>query len=166
MRITTQFKIILVVFSLILLIIGLSIAYTVQQVDITQRQENLANGIVVSANELSYLSSDYVIYQGTTQLDQWQASYVSFSNQVGNLSVTTGQQKELVQTMELTQQQVVAVFNGIVSSTNASQGQVSANLSSALESSWARMSIQTTSLTSDATQLARLLQDAEPLVLR
>ncbi len=159
MRITTQFKIILIVFSLILLAIGLSIAYTVQQVGITQRQENFANGIVVSANELSYLSSDYVIYHGTTQLAQWQASYNSFSNQVGNLSVATAPQKELVQAIQLTQQQVAAVFNGIVTSTEASQGQAASNQSSALETAWARMSIQTTSLTSDATQLARLLQD-------
>ncbi|HTY75896.1 MAG TPA: PAS domain S-box protein, partial [Candidatus Nanoarchaeia archaeon] len=159
MRITTQFKIILIVFSVILLSVGLSIAYTVQQVGITQRQENLANGIVVSANELSYLSSDYVIYHGTTQLAQWQVTYASFSNQVGNLSVTTAQQKDLVRTMQLTRQQVAAVFSGIVSSTSSSQSQTSSNQSLELETAWARMSVQTTSLTSDATQLAHLLQD-------
>lgn len=159
MRITTQFKIILIAFSVILIAIGLSIALTTQKVSFTQKQENLANSIVVSANELSYLSSDYVIYHGPTQLDQWQTSYASFSNEVGNLSVTTTQQKALVQTIQLTQQQITAVFTSIVSSRELSQNQASSNQSSALETAWARMSIQTTSLTTHVTQLAHLLQD-------
>jgi len=158
MRITTQFKIILIAFSLILLAIGLSIALTTQQVSFTQKQENLANSIVVSANELSYLSSDYVIYHGPTQLDQWQISYASFSNEVGTLSVSTVQQKSLVQAIQLTKQQVTEVFNGIVSSVHLSEPSYFESVI-ALETSWARMSIQTSSLTSDATQLLHLLQD-------
>ena len=79
MRLSTQFKITLIVFSLLLIVIGASIVVTSQQVAQTRAQENLANRIVQGASDLTYLSNDYVIYQGDQQLSQWQARYASFS---------------------------------------------------------------------------------------
>ncbi len=155
MRISTQFKIILAVFSVLLIVITVSIVATSQQVNKTRVQENLANNIVQDASNLSYLSNDYVIYQGTQQLTQWQVSYASFSDNVGNLTVTTPEQQALVNDLQNNQQRIKTVFDSIVASTGNSN---SSDLHSELQVSWSRVSILSTTLISDATQLAQLLR--------
>ncbi len=159
MRITNQFRIILIVFSLALVVIGSSIVITSQQASATRRQENLANNIVQTSNELTYLSSDYVFYPSNTQLIQWQASYSLLSNDLGNLSVHTPEQQALLHDMEVSQQNMQVVFNSITASIGVSSNQTSnANEElSTLQVSWSRISIQSQAVISDATQLSTLL---------
>jgi len=159
MRIRTQFTITLIVFSLILFVIGSSIAITSQQVSQTRSQENLANTIVQGASDLTYLSTDYVIYRESQQLSQWQTSYTLFSSDVGNLSVNTPEEKSFAQEILATQLSMKAVFDSIVSSigTSSDQNEYSNLTISALQVSWSRMTIQSQTLISDSTQLAQLL---------
>ncbi len=157
MRIRTQFTITLIIFSLVVIIIGLSIALTSQQVTKTRTQENLANNIVHASSDLTYLSNDYVFYQGNQQLIQWQARYTSFSKDVGNLSVDTPEQQALVQKIQANQLQMKIVFDSIVSIVETSQNQNADETLSTLQVSWSRMSIQSQTLIDDASKLAELL---------
>jgi signal transduction histidine kinase len=110
---------------------------------------------VQSASNLSYLSTDYVLYNQNQQLSQWQTSYASFSNYVGNLSVHTPEQKSLAQQILTTQQSMKAVFNSIVLGIGSS---ANANVTvSTIQVSWSRITIQSQTLISDATQLSQLL---------
>jgi signal transduction histidine kinase len=155
MRLRTQFTVTIAIFSVILVVIGASLIITSQQVNQTRAQENLANNIVQSASNLAYLSTDYVIYNQNQQLSQWQTSYASFSNYVGNLSVHTPEQKSLAQQILTTQQSMKAVFDSIVSSVGPS---ANANVTvSTIQVSWSRITIQSQTLISDATQLSQLL---------
>jgi PAS domain S-box-containing protein len=156
MRISTQFKLALAIFSVLLIVITASIVVISQQVSETRQQENLANNIAQDASNLSYLSNDYVIYQGTQQLTQWQASYASFSSNVGNLTVNTPEQQALVSDLQNNEQRIKTIFDGIVLSTTNSQGSNTGH--SELEVSWSRISIVSNTLISDATQLAQLLR--------
>jgi PAS domain S-box-containing protein len=160
MRLSTQFKITLLVFSLLLVVIAASIVFTSQQVSKTRAQESLAYSVVQGASDLTYLSNDYVIYQGDQQLSQWQTRYNSFSQDVANLNVDTQDQQALVTDIVANQQRMKTVFDSITltisgaKSQNANPAQTLSNL----QVSWSRISIQTQAISSDGTRLAQLLR--------
>ncbi len=157
MRIRNQFTITLIIFSLILIIIGSSIIFTSQQVTKTRTQENLANRIVHASSDLTYLSSDYVFYKGSQQLNQWQVRYASFYDDVESLSVDKPEQQALVQSIQTNQRQMKTVFDSIVSSVGTFPNQDANQTLSTLQVSWSRMSIQSQILIDDASKLAELL---------
>jgi PAS domain S-box-containing protein len=160
MRLSTQFRITLLVFSIALIVISVSTLFTSSQVNRTRTQENLANNIVQGANELGYYSGDYVIYQQQSQLNRWQSRYESFSKDVASLEGYTPEQQALVQSIKQSEQNMKLVFDSIVSSIGTSQN-TSKDPSEGLSTfqvAWSRMSIQIQTLISDATQLAQLLR--------
>ena len=63
MRLSTQFRITLVFFTAVLVVISASALITSSQISRTRAQESLANNIVQGASELGYYAGDYVIYQ-------------------------------------------------------------------------------------------------------
>ncbi len=161
MRLSTQFRITLVFFTVLLIVISASALITSSQISKTRTQENLANNIVQGASELGYYAGDYFIYQQPAQLDRWQTRYQSFSEDVANLNVDTTEQQSLVQSIKQSEQNMKEVFDNIVSSIGTSQN-ASQNPSETLSTfqvSWSRMNIQTQTLISDATQLAQLLRN-------
>lgn len=159
MRLSAQFKITLAVFSIALIVIAASIAITSQLVSRTRTQQTLANNIAKAASDLAYISNDYVIYHGSQQLDQWQTRYASFSQDVTNLKVDAPEQQAIVDNIRSSQQNMQIVFESIVTTLGSSQIQVSnqSALPSALQISWSRMSIQSQTLVSQATNLEQLL---------
>ncbi|MCW3995831.1 MAG: PAS domain S-box protein [Candidatus Bathyarchaeota archaeon] len=160
MRLSTQFKITLLFFSIVLIVIATSEAVASQQIERTRSQENLANSIVRGASELTYLSNDYVIYQGSQQLSDWQASYNTLSTNVGNLNVVSRQQQALVDDMEVTQQRLKDSFDSLVSLIEKSQSSVSQPQvsSQAVQGSWNGLTVSTQRLIDDAISLAQLLR--------
>ncbi|HLN46131.1 MAG TPA: PAS domain S-box protein [Candidatus Sulfotelmatobacter sp.] len=153
MRISTQYKITIAIFSLVLIVIAASIVLVSESIANTRSQENLANNIARGAGDLAYVSNDFVIYRGSQQLSQWQKGYASFSEDIANLSVNTPEQKILVQDIQVNQQRIETVFDSIVSLSGSS------NLNaSTLQISWSRMSVQTQAVISDANQLSHLLR--------
>jgi PAS domain S-box-containing protein len=160
MRLSTQFRITLVFFTALLIVISASALITSSQISRTRAQESLANSIVQGASELGYYAGDYVIYRQSSQLDRWQTRYNSFSADVANLEVNTPQEQALVQSIEQTEQNMKQVFDSIVTSVGTSKN-ATQNPSEALSTfqvSWSRMNIQTQTLISDATNLAQLLR--------
>ncbi len=147
MRIRAQFTITLVIFSLLLIVITSSLVFTSEEVAKTRTQENLADRISQGASDLSYLSSDYVIYRGSQQLSQWQSRYTSFANDVANLSVATSDQQALVVNIHANEERMKTVFDSIVS---IAQNQDTHETVSALQISWSRMSIQSQTVVADA----------------
>ena len=160
MRLSTQFRITLVFFTALLIVISASALLTSGQIGRTRSQESLANNIVEGASELGYYAGDYVIYRQNSQFERWQARYALFSADVASLDVNTAQEQALVASIRQSKQNMKDVFDSIVASVGASQN-VSQNPSEALSTfqvSWSRMNIQTQTLISDATNLAQLLR--------
>ena len=160
MRIKTQFRITLVFFTAVLIVISVSALVTSDQINRTREQESLANNIVQGASELGYYAVDYVIYQQQAQLNRWENRYATFSQDVANLQVNTPEEQSLVLSIEQSQQNMKEVFDSIVTSTQNSQNtsQNPAQTFSTFEVAWSRMTIQTQRLISDATALAQLLR--------
>jgi PAS domain S-box-containing protein len=160
MRLSTQFRITLVFFTVLLIVISASALITSSQISRTRAQESLANSIVEGASQLGYYAGDYVIYRQSSQLERWQTLYDSFSAEVASLDVETPEEQALVQSIQQSERNMKLVFDSIIASVEASQN-TTQNPSEALSTfqiSWSRMNIQTQTLISDATNLAQLLR--------
>ncbi len=158
MRIRTQFIITILLFGITLAAIIASVIVTNQRVEKASRQEEIANHIARGAGDLSYLSSDYLMYRESQQLSRWQSSYASFSNDVASLKTDTPEQQALVRNIQANEQRLKEVFDSVVSAVaSASPNQSEAINPMLFQVSWSRISVQSQALVSDASRLSQLL---------
>lgn len=93
MKIRTQLLITLFVFGIALCLIGVFVAVTDQNIDRLTKQGDLADGIQIGADELSYLSSDYVLYRENQQAARWLAKFAELESNLSGISVDTAEQQ-------------------------------------------------------------------------
>ena len=115
MRIRTQFVITMLMFGIVLVGIAASAIVTSQQVGAATEQLKLANSVAQGANELGYLSNDYLIYRESQQLSRWQSRFASFSADVARLRADTPEQQALVRNIQASQRRMKEVFDSTVS---------------------------------------------------
>ena len=96
MRIKTQFLISIITFSIILIIIGASVAVTQQQIAEFNSQEALAHDIQTGASDLNYISNNYFLYQDNSSINLWQTKFSTLSDKLTALNSTNPQQQALV----------------------------------------------------------------------
>ncbi len=159
MKIRTQFIMTVLLFAILLVAVSASAIITNQQAAKANEQEQIAVGVAQGANELSYLSNDYVIYHESQQLERWQTRFALFSRDVAALRVDKPEQKVLVSNIQADSQRLNEVFQNIVSSLeSASQNQSEAVNLTLIQVSWSRMAVQSQGLATDATRLAQILR--------
>ena len=160
MKLRTQFIISTLVFGAILLIIAASLMITNQRVEQTNKQERIARNLQQQANELSYLSSAYLLYRESQQLSRWESRYDSFSNELTRLELGTAEQRVLVDSIKRNQERLKAVFTEVrasLESPSQTQGRVSDP--AFIQVSWSRMEVQNQGMIFDASRLAQMLRD-------
>ena len=134
-----------------------------QQVDKAGKQERIAAGISQGADELGYLSNDYLIYRESQQLKRWQSRFAAFSEQVAALNVDKPEQQALVANIRANKDRMKAVFDSASTAPRRPSGnQGAAVLDPAfLQVSWSRMAVQSQALAADALRLSQLLRPAD-----
>ncbi len=157
MKLRTQLIISMAFFGIALLIISASFISTNHQVDRLNKQEALATNIELKANELGYLSNDYLLYRESQQLDRWNSKYSSLSDDIANLSVDTPDQQALVDNIQGDLQRLKAVFDDVVA--NASVTQHGSYDPAFIQVSWSRIGVQTQGMVFDAARLSQKLRD-------
>jgi PAS domain S-box-containing protein len=158
MRIRTQFIVTMVLFGIILVVIAASAIVTSRLAEKAGEQEKIASNIAQGANELSYLSNDYLIYRESQQLKRWQTRFASFSSRVASLNVNKPEQQTLARNIQTNTQRLKEVFDSMVSAVRSSSRTQNVAVNSAFfQVSWSRMAVQSQGLVSDATRLSQLL---------
>jgi PAS domain S-box-containing protein len=148
-----------------MLLFGTILAVTVTSAMITNyqtqkvlEQETRAQDIAQGADELGYLSNEYLIYRESLQLKRWRKKVASFSEQVAGLRVDRPEQQALVANIEANQTRLKEVFDSVVSGDgNLSRNKPGALNLQSLHVSWSRMAVQIQGLASDASRLSQLL---------
>ena len=115
MRIKTQFLISIITFSVILTIIGASIALTQQQIAEFNSQEELAHDIQTGASDLNYISNNYFLYQDNSSIGLWQTKFSALSDKLAALNSTNPMQQTLVNTVNGDMENLNTVFAGVTS---------------------------------------------------
>jgi len=167
MRISAQFKITMLLFGILLIIIAISAIITNRRVDEAGNQEEIAGRIARGAGELSYLAHDYLIYGEDQQLKRWQSRFSSFSADIAGLRVDRPEQQALVRNIQVSKRQLKEVFDSISSIIERPLPNGMAALDPVLmQVSWSRLAVQSQALASDASRLSVQLHDqAERLKL-
>jgi len=158
-KIKTRLILSVAIFVIALLIIIGSVIVTNQQVDRLNKQEELAKTIEIEANELSYLSSDYILYRESQQAERWESKYSALASTLAALAVDTPEQKVLVDNLMENQQRLRHVFDDVKSGiTGSPQGDPAIDLA-VVQVSWSRLAVQTQGIVFDAGRLSLLLRD-------
>ena len=158
MKIRTQVIGSMVFFGIALLLISASVITTNQHVDQLIKQEDLVKNIELKANELSYLSNDYLLFHEAPQLDRWELKYASLSDDLSNLTVDSADQQVLVNNIRDNQQRLRDVFHEIVATIeNKSPDQQAAVDPTFIQVSWNRIGVQTQGIVFDASRLGQKL---------
>jgi len=159
MKIRTRLTLSVAIFAIALLIIVGSIVVTNQQVTRLSKQEELAKTIEIEANELSYLSSDYILYRESQQAERWESKYSALASALSALAVDTPEQRVLVDNLMENQQRLRHVFDDVKSGiTGSPQGDPAIDLA-VVQVSWSRLAVQTQGIVFDAGRLSHLLRD-------
>jgi PAS domain S-box-containing protein len=168
MRLRTQFLITILLFGIILVVIAASAIITNQQIEKVSEQEDFSSSIAQGANELSYLTNDYLIYRESQQLKRWQSRFASFSSQVASLHAERPDQQALVTNIRANKSRLKEVFDSVASAVGGPPPNRSTALDPAfLQVSWSRMAVQSQGLVSDASRLSQLLrQQMDQLITR
>lgn len=158
MKIKTQLRIILAVFTIALLVISLAVLINTYQIQRARTARIYAINIAQAANQLTYFTNDYVLFEQNQQLRRWQTVYDSISNNLRNLTVNNSEQQMIVEIMQDNHQRISDVFdNTILFLDNLSEN---SNLTlSDFQVLWSSMNIPTQELAASATNLSRLLND-------
>jgi PAS domain S-box-containing protein len=158
-KIKTRLTLSVAIFALALLIIIGSVIVTNQQVDRLNSQEELAKTIEIEANELSYLSSDYILYHESQQAERWESKYSALASDLSDLAVDTPEQKVLVTNLMENQRRLKQVFDDVKSSITGSLQDDPAIDFALVQVSWSRFAVQTQGIVFDAGRLSHLLRD-------
>jgi CHASE3 domain sensor protein len=142
MKIKSRLTLSLAFFAIALFIIAGLVVYTNQQLDSLSKQEELAKKIETEANELSYLSSDYILYRESQQAERWESKYSALASDLSNLTVDTPEQKDLVNNIQENQQRLRYVFDDVKSGIrNSPQDDHSIDIAVA-QVSWSRLAVR------------------------
>jgi PAS domain S-box-containing protein len=158
MKLRTQFIITMLLFAIILVVIGASAIITNQLSEKAGQQGKIADNIVQGASELSFQSSEYLIYRESQQLKRWQSGFASFSKEVAGLRADRPEHKALVANIKANQNRLKDIFDSVVSALESPSRNQSADLAPGLlQVSWSRMAVQSQALISDASRLSQLM---------
>lgn len=67
-------------FGVVVLIISASVLVTQQQADRVTGQATLAESVELTAHQLGDLSSDYILYRESLQVDRWRSKYATLEH--------------------------------------------------------------------------------------
>jgi PAS domain S-box-containing protein len=162
MKIRTQLIISMIIFGLALLLISASMIFTNQQVDNLNIQEERAKNIELKANELSYLSSDYILYRESQQITRWESKHASLADDLSKLKVTSLEQQALVNNIQVNHGRLKEVFDDVVSQASGNESALADP--AIIQVSWSRIAVQNQGIVFDASRLSQMLrEDADQL---
>ena len=165
MKIKTQFLINVVSFSIILIIVGASVALTQDQIANFNNQEAIANDIQTGASNLNYISNNYFLYQDSSYISLWQSESSMLSNKLSVLNSTNLQQQTQVNTVSGDIANLNAVFASITSLLGNASGNVNIRIQPNFQAQWDRMSVQVQALAFDSQRLSQIVKDQTDQVI-
>ena len=159
MRIKTQLLISIITFSIILAIIGSSVALTQVQITELNNQSARTNEIQTGASDLNYISNNYFLYQDNSSIGLWQTKFSTLSGEISTLNSTNPQQQALVRTVGSDLEHLNTVFTGVTSFLSTAPRNASVRVLPSFQTQWNRMAVQIQALAFDSQQLSQNIQD-------
>ncbi len=113
MKIRSQLILGAALFGVVLVVLAASMVTTTAELGRLDEQVQIADRIGVGANDLNYLSNEYLLYGEPQQADRWEARYAALGDDLANLSAGTPAQQALVAAITEDRSRVKSVFDEI-----------------------------------------------------
>jgi PAS domain S-box-containing protein len=140
LKLKNQFLLNLLVFGIIFAIIGGSLVNTQQEISQLNDQENAAKKVQVGITDLNYLSNNYYLYRGESQVISWQARFSTIYGELANIYPASQKQQVLLDNVRVDLQRLNDTFIEAIFNLEKSQTQtVESNL--AFQSIWDQLSV-------------------------
>jgi signal transduction histidine kinase len=159
MKIKTQLMVSIITFSIILVIIGYSVAITQIQISELNNQSIATNNIQTGATDLNFISNNYFLSQDSSYITLWQAKYSTLTDELTNLNSTNPRQQALVNAVGNDIENLNSVFSGVTSFLSATPRNVSVRVLPSFQTQWNRMAVGVQALAFDSQKLSENIQD-------
>jgi PAS domain S-box-containing protein len=159
MRIKIQFLISIVTFSIILAIIGVSIAVTQEQIAKLNSQRSMAENIQTGASYLNFISNNYFLYQDNSSISLWQAKFAALSDEIKALNSTDPYRQALVGNVSTDLEHLNTMFDGVITFLVNAPRNVSVRVLPSFQTQWSGMAEQIQGLADDSQQLSQAVSD-------
>jgi PAS domain S-box-containing protein len=155
MKIKNQFRISIIAFALVLVIIASSVILTEQQTVQLQSEQAIARDIQTRASNLAYISNDYFLYQDNSEPTQWQSQFSMLQADLSQIIPSNPDQQSLLGDFKDDAQQLNAVWTSLVLYIESEPRNVSIRVLPTFQTYWSRISVQNQALSFDAQQLTQ-----------
>ncbi|MBI4188099.1 MAG: GAF domain-containing protein [Chloroflexi bacterium] len=161
MKIKTQFIINTAIFSMILLIMSVSLLILSLHIDRLDLQEDIANRVEQYVSELGYLSNDYLLFHESQQRTRWEAKYASLSGELSGLNPDIPELQASVNNIRENQQRLKAVFSDAAAALESAPQNKTASTETVIQASWSRMAVQNQAMFFEALRLSQALHEEQ-----
>jgi PAS domain S-box-containing protein len=148
----------MVILSTVVLLIVASVIVTDQQMAQIDQQQDISGNIEQGADELNNIPAQYFLYQQSQELEMWQSSMASISDNLSNLDSATMEQQTLIHNAREYLLQLNGSFNGIVQILETTPENASIREMPEFQNAWTQMTTMQHALASDASQLSESLR--------
>ena len=158
MKLRTQFLLGAAALLVVLLLTAAFFFYAGVRAQRLEDQRDIAVSAERRANDLGYLSNNYLLYQETLQVSRWESALTSLARDVDRLAPGSQEEQLLLASMKENIERLDLVFQQVVSGAGPASGaQVPDYDPTFLQVSWGRLEVQNRQIVSDATRLHQLL---------
>ena len=167
MKLRTQFLLgSAILTSLLLVVVGFFV-YTEFKVQSLRDQREIAVSIERRANDLSYLSNQYLLYREQPMLARWESAFAALAADVGSLDLALEKHVMLIAGIKANSERLEGVFRDVALGAGGSSGGRPPNQDlSFLQASWDRLGVQVRQVVSDAASLHQALSTEEQQATR
>jgi PAS domain S-box-containing protein len=155
MKIKNQFRISIIAFALVLVIVASSVIFTEQQTAHLQSKQAIARDIQTRASNLAYISNDYFLYQDNSEPVQWKSQFSMLQSDLLQITPYNPGQQSLIDIVKDDAQQLNAVWTSVVLYLDSEPRNVSIRILPTFQTYWSRISVQNQALSFDAQRLTQ-----------
>ena len=157
MTLRAQFLVGVAILVVVLFVMGAFSLYTARDVQEHRDQQAMASMLERQANDLSYISNNYLLYHEPSQVAQWESTFSSFQGNLARLQLDETDEVALVTSIKANAGRAQGVFEQIVSAVQAAGSTGVVAEPAFLQLSWSRVEVQNRQIVFEASRLGRLL---------
>lgn len=146
-------------FGLLILAVGILLMATERQIASLDRQKKIASSLEREANELTYLTNDYLLYREKQQKDRWEAKFSSLTESLAKLTPDNPEQQTLIGNIQENQRRLKIVFDDISLILGSLGRSSNSRELETIRVPWSRMAVQNQTIVFDSSRLSTLLED-------
>lgn len=160
MNLRKQFLLLIGIFSLLFLILGVSVIYTNIEISRIENQEELSRDILLAVYQLSYLSNDYFMHPNENRQNiQWDTRFNTLSQEIGTLEVRSQDKKILASRIIDNLKKLKDLYTESVEAIDANKISGKLRDSDLIQISWSRSIVQFNDIIFDVSHLSKLLNN-------